>query len=90
MLLGIFLLSANATAQLRDRTEHKPADQDQSQAQSKKPTKGGPRAIAVIEFLPKGGARLVPIALWMDDRYYDASFYDANPDAHGNSARDPL
>ncbi len=67
-----------ATAQLRDRTEHPRVDQSQPQT-SKKPAKRGPRAIAVIEFLPKGGARLVPIALWMDGRYYDASFYGANP-----------
>lgn len=64
-------------AQLRDRTEHKRADEGQTE--SKKPAKRGPRAIAVIEFLPKGGAQLVPIALWMDGHYYDASFYGANP-----------
>ena len=75
-----FLLSGFGAAQLRDRTEHKPADQDPSQTQSKKPSKRGPRAIGVIEFLPKGGVRLVPIALWMDGRYYDASFYGANPE----------
>jgi len=76
-----FLLRDSAAAQLRDRTEHKPADQDQTQAQTnKKPAKRGPRAIGVIEFLPKGGTRLVPIALWIDSRYYDASFYGANPE----------
>jgi hypothetical protein len=72
-------LSAIGTAQIRDRTEHPRADQDQTQALSKKPSKRGPRAIGVIEFLPKGEARLVPIALWMDGKYYDASFYGANP-----------
>ena len=44
-----------------------------------KKTKRGPRAIAVLEFLPGGKMRLVPIALWMDGRYYDASLYAANP-----------
>ena len=44
-----------------------------------KKTKRGPRAIAVIEFLPGGRMRLVPIALWMDGKYYDASLYAANP-----------
>ena len=78
-IIAVLLLSAVGAAQLRDRTEHKRADEDQSQTQSKKPAKRGPRAIAVIEFLPKGGARLVPIALWMDGHYYDASFYGANP-----------
>ncbi len=78
VLLVGFLLTTIAAAQLRDRTEHPRADEGQPQS-SKKPAKRGPRAIAVIEFLPKGGARLVPIALWMDGRFYDASFYGANP-----------
>ena len=78
VLLVSLLLSGFSAAQLRDRTEHPRADEGQPQS-SKKPAKRGPRAIAVIEFLPKGGARLVPIALWLDGRYYDASFYGANP-----------
>ncbi len=80
MTVTILLLMGLGSAQLRDRTEHKRADEGQSPTQNKKPAKRGPRAIAVIEFLPKGGARLVPIALWMDGRYYDASFYGANPE----------
>jgi len=71
---------AIAPAQLRDRTEHQPVDQGQPQSVGKKPAKRGPRAIGVVEFLPKGGVRLVPIALWMDGKYYDASFYGANPE----------
>ncbi len=43
-------------------------------------SKRGPRAIAVVEFLPGGGMRLVPIALWIDGKYYDASLYGANPE----------
>ena len=77
--LSSFCCPRLAAAQLRDRTEHPRADEGQPQS-SKKPAKRGPRAIGVIEFLPKGGARLVPIALWMDGRYYDASFYGANPE----------
>ena len=77
-LLVSLLLSGFSAAQLRDRTEHPRADEGQPPS-SKKPAKRGPRAIGVIEFLPKGGARLVPIALWIDGRYYDASFYGANP-----------
>ncbi len=73
----MLLSSVLGAAQIRDRTEHKRADE--GQPESKKPAKRGPRAIAVIEFLPKGGAQLVPIALWMDGHYYDASFYGANP-----------
>jgi hypothetical protein len=77
--MAALVLCTAGVAQLRDRIEHKRVDEDQSQTQSKKPGKRGPRAIGVIEFLPKGGARLVPVALWMDGRYYDASFYGANP-----------
>jgi hypothetical protein len=44
-----------------------------------KKAKRGPRAIGVVEFLPNGGMRLVPIALWIDGKYYDASEYGANP-----------
>ena len=79
MLLAILLLSAFATAQLRDRTEH-PQRPGQPQAQKQERDKRGPRAIAVVEFLPGGGARLVPIALWINDRFYDASLYGANPE----------
>ena len=73
------LLSRFSTAQLRDRTEHPRVDQDQAQS-NKKPDKRGPRAIAVVEFLPGGSARLVPVALWINDRFYDASLYGSNPE----------
>jgi len=73
------LLPGFSTAQLRDRTEPPRVDQDQSQS-NKKPDKRGPRAIAVVEFLPGGGARLVPVALWINDRFYDASLYGSNPE----------
>ena len=74
------LLSLAGLAQIRDRTQH--TDQpppSQSQSSAKK-NKRGPRAIAVVEFLPGGGTRLVPIALWIDDRFYDASLYGSNPE----------
>jgi uncharacterized membrane protein YgcG len=45
-----------------------------------KKTKRGPRAIAVVEFLPNGTMRLVPVALWIEGKYYDASLYGANPE----------
>jgi hypothetical protein len=45
-----------------------------------KKAKRGPRAIGVVEFLPGGGMRLVPIALWIEGHYYDASLYGANPE----------
>ncbi len=80
-LLAFLLLPTLATAQIRDRTEHQRVDQDQQQTQKQdKKNKRGPRAIAVVEFLPGGGTRLVPIALWINDRFYDASLYGADPE----------
>jgi hypothetical protein len=84
-LLAVLLLPTFVAAQIRDRTEHKPTDQDQQQAKKQdkkqdKKSKRGPRAIAVVEFLPGGGTRLVPIALWLDGHFYDASLYGANPE----------
>jgi hypothetical protein len=78
-MLVALLLPGFGSAQLRDRTEHKPVGQEQTESK-KKPAKRGPRAIAVVEFLPGGGARLIPIALWINDRFYDASLYGANPE----------
>ncbi len=34
----------------------------------------------MVEFLPGGGIRLVPVALWYEGKYYDASLYEANPE----------
>ncbi len=69
--LAVFLLFTLCAAQER-------AQPPRTSSTAKK-TKRGPRAIAVIEFLPGGKMRLVPIALWMDGKYYDASLYAANP-----------
>jgi hypothetical protein len=55
------------------------AAQSRSTTSTTKKAKRGPRAIAVVEFLPGGAVRLVPIALWIDGHYYDASLYAANP-----------
>jgi hypothetical protein len=59
----------------------RPQDQQAAQpdANSGKKTKRSARAIGVVEFLPGGGTRLVPVALWYEGKYYDASTYDANP-----------
>ncbi|MGC2111085.1 MAG: hypothetical protein WA655_16330 [Candidatus Korobacteraceae bacterium] len=79
--LVIALLSLTCAAQvLQDHThdDQPPPPSNQSRINSK-PKKRGPRAIAVVEFLPGGGARLVPVALWIDDRFYDASLYGSNP-----------
>jgi len=78
-ILTALLLGGFSAAQMRDRTHPDPPQApDSGQAIAKKP-KNYPRAIAVIEFLPGGKARLVPVALWIDDQFYDASLYGANP-----------
>ena len=59
----------------RDRTEQTPVP-----SATTKKAKRGPRAIAVVEFLPNGKMRLVPVALWIEGKYYDASLYGANPE----------
>ena len=78
-LLCWWLLVPFCAAQvLQDHTQqNQPPAPSQT---SKKKTKRGPRALAVVEFLPGGKARLVPIALWIDDHFYDASLYGANPE----------
>ena len=77
--MAIFLTVTTVWAQSRQqRTPPAPSASGTSSTPSKK-SKRGPRAIAVVEFLPSGGMRLVPIALWIDGRYYDASLYGANP-----------
>ncbi|MFZ0312861.1 MAG: hypothetical protein WAL85_09160 [Candidatus Korobacteraceae bacterium] len=79
-ILTLWSLAAFSRAQIRDRTQHSDQQPNQTQSTAKKKTQRGPRAIAVLEFLPGGGSRLVPVALWIDDRFYDASLYGANPE----------
>jgi hypothetical protein len=42
-------------------------------------TSKGPRALGLIELGPNGNARLIPIAILIDGKYYDASAYKAAP-----------
>ncbi len=82
MLLTLGLLVPFCAAQVlqdhtRDSQQAPPANNSKINV---KPKKRGPRALAVVEFLPGGKARLIPVALWIDDRFYDASLYGANPE----------
>jgi len=78
--IAFLLLSTVSFAQVlkRPHEEAPPSDANQSKINVKS-KKHWPRAIGVVEFLPGGGVRLVPVALWIDDRFYDASLYAANP-----------
>ncbi|MGZ4813784.1 MAG: hypothetical protein ACXVZV_00140 [Terriglobales bacterium] len=44
----------------------------------KKQANKGPRAVAVLEWTSKGG-RLIPISIMIDDKFYDAGLYMAQP-----------
>jgi hypothetical protein len=39
----------------------------------------GPRAIGLVQLSPKGKARIIPIAIMMDGKFYDAGAYKADP-----------
>jgi hypothetical protein len=39
----------------------------------------GPRALGLIQLSSKGKARIIPIAIMMDGKFYDASAYKADP-----------
>jgi hypothetical protein len=81
VLSGMMLFVPFCAAQvLQDHTQHEPPPPANETKINTKTTKRGPRALGVVEFLPGGQARLVPIALWIDGRYYDASLYAANPE----------
>ena len=78
--LGMTLFVPFCAAQvLQDHTQHEAPPPSNETKINTKTAKRGPRALGVVEFLPGGKARLVPIALWIDGRYYDASLYAANP-----------
>src|SRR5215470_9778365 len=38
-----------------------------------------PRALGLLELAPDGKARLIPIAIMVDGKFYDASAYKASP-----------
>jgi hypothetical protein len=51
-----------------------------AQAQlTRKPKQTGPRAVGLVELAPDGNARLIPIAILVDGKFYDASAYKASP-----------
>jgi hypothetical protein len=44
-----------------------------------RPRKTNPRAVAVLQVLPQGTARLLPVSIFLDGKYYDARYYMAKP-----------
>jgi len=82
LLLGILLWCSLPAAHAQRPELRRPHEQESAapDATAAKKSKRGARAIAVVEFLPGGGIRLVPVALWYEGKYYDASLYQANPE----------
>lgn len=48
-------------------------------AQRKTPLNKGPRAVALVQWVGSGAPRVIPIAIMVDGRFYDASIYKASP-----------
>ena len=78
LLLGVSLWCSLPAQAQRPQMRH-PQDQT-TQSGPTAPKKSKARAIGVVEFLPGGAIRLVPVALWYEGKYYDASLYEANPE----------
>ncbi len=51
----------------------------QISTETKQKARTGPRAVSVLEMDAKGHARLVPVTILYQDRYYDAAQYQSNP-----------
>ncbi len=79
--VGLFLLFAFSAAHAQ-RPELRRPEEPSSVPAAPPPAKPkhSARAIGVLEFLPGGGVRLVPVVLLFDGKYYDASLYRANPE----------
>ena len=80
LLVGFMAVPFCAAQVLKDNTRDQqqvPSNTSKLNAKSKK---RGPRAVGVLEFLPGGKAQLVPVTLWIDGHFYDASLYAANPE----------
>jgi hypothetical protein len=59
----------------------RPEPAEEKLPEAKKPKKNvkGPRAVALLQLTASGKATLIPIAILVDGRFYDASVYKADP-----------
>ena len=69
--------AAQGTPQLKRPHE----DSDEKPAEEKKPKKKvrGPRAVGLLQLNSSGKGTLIPIAILIDGKFYDASVYKAEP-----------
>ena len=50
-----------------------------AQFQKRRPADKGPRAVALLQLAENGKAHLIPVAIMIDGRFYDAGAYKADP-----------
>ena len=74
LLACVASLAALAAAQ-EDRPQITPGER----TPAKKKKDAGPRALAVLQLAANGKASLVPVAILVDGKFWDASAYKANP-----------
>jgi hypothetical protein len=73
ILVCVFCFSAFATGQ-EDRPEITPLERKLQKKKDK-----GPRAVALLQMSDKGKSSLIPIAILIDGKFWDASSYKADP-----------
>jgi hypothetical protein len=81
VLACIVSLAALSAAQRGDRGNHedRPQITPQDKVLNKKKITGEPRAVGLLQLTDKGKATLVPIAILINGKFYDASSYKASP-----------
>jgi hypothetical protein len=76
-LLAPWSLGQGDKPELKRRAEDTP---ESKPPEAKKPKKGkGPRAVGILQLNSSGKAALVPVAILIDGKFYDASAYKADP-----------
>ncbi len=74
------MMVAGAAAQGRPELKRPEPDvpQEKPPEPKKKPVKG-PRAVGIVQLTASGKATLIPVAILIDGKFYDASAYKADP-----------
>jgi hypothetical protein len=76
-LSGLILPPLNA--QQRPELKRKQQDAPERPPESKKKKIKGPRAVGVLQIVGSGKPTLIPVAILVDGKFYDASVYKADP-----------
>jgi hypothetical protein len=82
-ILALFGLMAPPSAAAQDKPQLKRPQQspEEKLPEEKKPKKKikGPRAVGLLQLTASGKGTLIPIAILVDGKFYDASVYKADP-----------